>query len=456
MYHKVDGAFAGNPVTAGERVELNSGFPFEYNGMHGHMSYWGMWYEGGDGIPDGATIQKFDYATDESTPMTVSVAPGKLIRREANTESLTSLQGDEFMFWGEHSTLGAGEYIVTVNNGNAVVITHSFQWGENGPETTDVADDDITPGVDGDNLWLWSDALGGNIVYVHDSAVAANDREVTFYGESFVNPDDDAFNGGNVTLYCYDRCLQGGLAQNDVDTAAGGNGADDLYYASGAERTYTVEVSNGKLLLRDDTNGEIVSADGLDMQALGHVWGINTGEMSATALVGDWWDIYNQDVSYRWETGNEDWNHMVTAMDANENFASFDRPLSISYTHSTANDRNNGAGFDGKKFLVQYGGAGELWGFPWVEDGNRWYSAVTLNDGVTLSDGNNDFLVKAIEMEQSMLVDADGCGDLDIAGLFSDTGLVLPTADDMGTVNFGLSDKPTVTDAPAVIEGEVQ
>jgi hypothetical protein len=360
------------------------------------------------------------------------------------------------MFWGEHSTLGAGEYIVTVDNSNAFVITHSFQWGDNGPETTDVVDDDVTPGVDGENLWLWSDALGGNIVYVHETAVAANDREVTFYAESFVNPDDDTFNGGNVTLYCYDRCLKGGLTQGDVDAAAGGNGVDDLYYASGAERTYTAEVSNGKLLLRDDTNGEIVSAEDLDMQALGHEWGINTGEMSTTQLVGDWWAIYNQAVSYRWETGDEDWNHMVTVADANGNFASFDRPLSINYTHSTANDRNADATFDGKKFLLQYGGTGELWGFPWVEDGDRWHSAVTLNDGVTLSDGSNDFLVKAIEMEQTMLEDAGGCGDLNIVGLFSDSGLALPTADDIGTVDFGLSDKPAVTDAPAVIEGEVQ
>jgi len=456
LYHKVDGTLAGNPVTAGERVELNSGFPFKYDGKHGHMSYWGLWYEGSSGIPDGATIQKFDYATDQSTPMTVNIAPGKLIRREANTESLTSLRGDEFMFWGEHSTLGAGEYIVTVDNSNAFVITHSFQWGDNGPETTDVADDDVTPGVDGENLWLWSDALGGNIVYVHETAVAANDREVTFYAESFVNPDDDMFNGGNVTLYCYDRCLQGGLTQGDVDAAVAGNGVDDLYYASGAERTYTAEVSNGKLLLRDDTNGEIVNADGHDMQALGHEWGINTGEMATTALPGDWWDIYNQDVAYRWETGDKDWNHMVTVADANGNFASFDRPLSISYTHSTANDRNDDASFDGKKFLLQYGGAGELWGFPWVEEGERWYSAVTLNDGVTLSNGGNDFLVKAIEMEQTMLEDANGCGDLNIVGLFSDSSLALPTADDIGMVNFGLSDKPTVTDAPAVIEGEVQ
>ncbi len=456
LYHKVDGTFAGSPVTAGERVQLNSGFPFKYNGRHGHMSYWGMWYDGDTQIPDGATIQKFDYATDESTPMTVNVAPGKLIRRQANTENLASLQGDEFMFWGEHATLGFGEYVVSVDNSNAFVITHSFQWGENGPETTDIVDDDITPGVDGDNLWFWSDALGGNIVYVHETAVAANDRQVTFYGESFVNPDDDLFNGGNVTLYCYDRCLQGGLTQNAVDAAVGANGVDDLYYPGGAERTYTAEVSNGKLLLRDDTNGEIVSADGLSLEALGHEWGINTGEMATAALAGDWWAIYNQDVSYRWETGSNDWNHMVTAMYPDNSFASFDRPLSMSYTHSTANDRNDDASFNGKKFLLQYGGPGELWGFPWVEDGERWYSAVTLNDGVTLSDGSNDFLVKAIEMEQTMLEDVDGCVGLDIAGLFADAELTLPTADDIGTVDFGLSDKPSVSDAPAVIEGEVQ
>ena len=55
-----------------------------------------------------------------------------------------------------------------------------------------------------------------------------------------------------------------------------------------------------------------------------------------------------------------------------------------------------------------------------------------------------------------MLEDAGGCTGLDIAGLFADADLALPSADDIGTVDFGLGDKPTVTDAPAVIEGEVQ
>ena len=456
VYHKADGSYNGSTVTAGERVALNSGFPFKYNGRHGHMSYWGMWYDGSTAIPDGATIQKFDYATDESTPMTVNIAPGKLIRREANTETLTSLQGDEFMFWGEHSSLGFGEYVVTVNGSNAFVITESFQWGESGPEMTDVVDDDITPSSDGQNLWLWSDALGGNIVYVHDTGVASGDREVTFYGESFVSPDDDTVSGGNLTLYCYDRCLIGGLSQGDVDAAEAGNGVDDLYYASGAQRVYTAEVSGGKLLLRDSTNSELVSADGLDLDALGHEWGINTGDMSTTALGGNWWEIYNQEVSYRWETGSQDWNKMITVEDANGDFASFDRPISMSYTHSTTNDRNADASYNGKKLLLQYGGNGDLWGFPWSEDGERWFTAVTLKDGVTLSDGTNDFVVKAIEMEQTMQEDPGACTDLDIDSLFSDAELELPTADDIGTVSFDLSDKPTVTDSPAVIEGEVQ
>jgi hypothetical protein len=163
-------------------------------------------------------------------------------------------------------------------------------------------------------------------------------------------------------------------------------------------------------------------------------------------------------VSYRWETGQNEWNQMVTVSDAQGNIASFDRPLQFNYTHSTANDANGSSSHDGKKFLLQYGGEGELWGFPWEEDQDtrRWHSAVTLADGVQLSDASNDFVVKGIEKEQTMKDDSGGCGALNIASLFNDPALVLPTVADIGGVSFSLSDKPEVSDPPAVIEGELQ
>jgi len=204
----------------------------------------------------------------------------------------------------------------------------------------------------------------------------------------------------------------------------------------------------------------VVSAACLDLEALGHDWGINTGEMLSAPLANpaNPWEVFEAPLSYRWETGPNAWNRMATLEDTAGDVAVFDRPLQIPYTHSTASDANGDATHDGKKFVLEYAGPGELHGFPWErdEDAERWYSAVTLKDGTPLTDGTNSFVVRGLEKEQRMQADPGGCGTLNIASLFNDPALQLPTASDIGTVSFTLADKPVVTDAPAVIEGEIQ
>ena len=72
-----------------------------------------------------------------------------------------------------------------------------------------------------------------------------------------------------------------------------------------------------------------------------------------------------------------------------------------------------------------------------------------------MTDGTNNFVSKGMEKEQTMKAQALSlCSALSVEGLA--TTLPLPTAADIGTVSFSLSDKPVVTAAPAVIEGELQ
>ncbi len=481
LYHAVDGTFNGRGVLGGERVALNSGFPFSYDGnndgireSYGFVGYHGVWTENGT-LNDGASITRFDYATDSTTDYTANVSAGKLIRRTANSALLNSFQGDEFQFWGQHPTLNIhDQWLVTVNGSNQFEIIGTFSWGDNGPESSTTIDHDGDPGTaevavaatlspgNGENIWLWSDALGGNVVYVHDSSVAAGSRTVKFYGEEFVSPADaQLFPSGisSVTLYCYDRCLMGGLTQNDVNAA----GSDyDLYYSyAGAPRLYTLSTANGKLTLTDNSNGQEVSTVGLDLSGIGYDWGINTGDMLTSPLANpsEPWLVYDQAITLRWETGNNDWNRLVTVRDAQGNVLSFDRPVQFNYTHITANDANNDSSYDGKKLFLEYGGNGELWGFPWTEDSetHRWHAAVTLKDGIILTDGaNNTYLVKAVEKEQTMKDDNAGCSSLNINSLFTDSSLELPDASDIGAVSITLNQKPVVTDAPKVIEGEIQ
>lgn len=480
LYHTADGAFNGANVTAGQRVELNSGFPFTYDTdndgtdeSQGWVGYHGIWSEQGD-ITDGTSITRFDYNSNASSQYTVHVAPGKLMRRSANTELLSSLQGMEFQYWGQHPTLNiSNEWLVTVDGANDFQITGVVSWGDNGRNVSTTIDHDNNPATaevsvvsalplsDNQSLWLWSDNLGGNIVYLHENIIAAINRTVTYYAEEFITAGDETlFPSGvtSVTLYCYDQCLPGGLTQTDVDNATSNF---DLYYSyAGTPFEYTLSVSNNKVLLTDNSNGLVVSAAGLDMTTLGNDWGINTGEMLTTPLANaaEPWRVYDEPVSYRFETGSNDWNQMTSVSDSQGVLATFDRPLQFNYTHSTANDANGSSTYDGDKFLLEYGGPGDLWGFPWVDSGenNRWYAAVTLADDVELSSGSNTFVVKAIEKELSIQDDPAGCAALNVDTLFADPALTLPTANELGTISFTHADKPVVTDPPAIIEGEPQ
>lgn len=485
LYHAADTTFDGVSVTGGRRVELNSGFPFTYdsdnngtNDAYGWVGYHGVWADGNT-IDDGTTIAQFDYENNTTNALTVNVSDGKMIRRTANQANLSDFQGDEFVYWGPHPTLTGlfNEWIVTVNAGNEFQITAWRTWdGGNGPtisSTIDHDNDSNTAEVsvvatvtlqDTTNVWLWSDALGGNVVYVHDATVVAANRQVTFYNQEFINTADTVLAAGDLTLFCYFNCLKGGLTQADVNAASSDQ---DLYYhydfMSPAPFIYTLSAVDGKLVLMDDNavSSVAVSADGLDLSRFGFDWGINTGEMITTPLADATqpWQVFDSQVSYRWETGSNDWNRLITVSNAQGDVVDFDRPLQFAYTHTVANDQNNDSSHDGDTFLLQYEGVGNLHGFPWIEDAEsgRWHSAVTLKDGTVLTDGTNNFVVKAIESEQTMQEDAAGCSALNIDSLFTDPALALPVIDNtVGAVSFALSDKPTVTDAPAAIGGELQ
>jgi len=483
LYHKNDGSFGGSTVTAGERVTLNSGFPFHIDSNNdgqpesfGFVGYHGVWSETGE-LADGTVITEFDYETETETNHTLVVSAGKMMRRSSNNAPLSNLRGEQFQFWGEHPTLLDpfnnsfplfGEWMVTVNADNTFQILGSVTFGENGPEVSTTVDDDfdtntaeVTATVasftppNNTQLHFWSDSLGGSVNYVQDNAVAAQNRTVTFYAEEFMSPADAIFaNGGSLNLFCYNQCLKGGLTQSNVDAAFSDQ---DLYHTySNTPFQYTLSIVNGRMVLKDHLNA-VVSAVGLDLSAIGYEWGIQTGDMVTTALSDPTqpWLVHEAASSFRWETGNNEWNRLVSVADAQGNITTFDKPLQFSYQHSTANDANGSSSSDGKRFFLEYGGQGDLWGFPWEEDTEtrRWYSAVTLADGVTLTDGTNEFVVKAIDKEQTMK-DSNGCGALNVDSLLG--SLPLPAASDMGEVTFASNDRPVVTSAPAVVEGELK
>ena len=475
LYHAADGTWNGQSVTEEDRVSLNSGFSFTYasgnQSLHGWLGYYGLWVEGATNIPDGATISRYNYSTETTTDFTVRRSGGKLVRRTANTIDLTKLQGLTLNFWGEHPLYSGafGQWQVSVDSGNDFLITGLITWGNSGPTVATTFDHDNNPGTGqvavahtfslANNQWLglWSESLGGSLQYVHDTGVAAGSRQATYYAQQFVNPDDAVFNSGSLTLYCYDQCLTGSLNQNDIDTSS------TTYSNSGIEYAYTVSSANGKIQIVDDLTGTVVDASALNLSSSNNQWGLSSGEMLTEPLANqaNFWEVYDAPVTYFWETGPNAWNRLTTVTDASDVVATFDRPVQFTYQHATANDANGDATHDGATFLLQYEGEGNLHGFPWEEDSTtgRWYSAITLKDGTALTYGTNNFILKAMESQQTMQqVNESQCtgAGLVISGLFNNTELALPALVDLSEVSHTLADKPTITDAPAVIDGEVQ
>ena len=464
LYHAADGTHNGQAVLGGDRVAMNSGFPFVYdNGgseVFGHIGYWGMWVEDpAVVIPHGATIHERDHQTEALTPYTVVKAPGKLVRRVANNLPVAKLSGELLNYWGEMDP-GTGprfgqwvvRYLTVAGDGvpadGFYGVAEQTGWDQSGPITTPFgAPVDITPAANG-FLGLWSDSLGGAVNFVGGATA------VTFYADETVGGDDPVFAGGALTLNCFERCLKGGVAQADVD--AGWNG---VYLADATDLNtgvtlYTVDPADMTL----KAGGvPVVMVAGVTLAGTDHEWGMGTGEMVTTAVKGamtNMWDIWDPNtvaVSYRWETGPNDWNRYTAVTDGGGAYVSFDKPIQFAYEHTTANDANGDATYDGKTVRLNYGGNGDLWGVPSNVDANgRWTPQFTIADGTLMGPGGTEYVIKAREKEQSMSVVALGtCGGL---ALTAPTA-ALPTTPD-GAPAIG--PKPVLTTAPAVIGGEMQ
>ena len=439
--------------TAGQRVDIEGGFPFVFDNSgtteFGWVDYWGIWTPNPEALTDGSTVTR-DNSEGVSTSYTVLRAPGKLIKVTKRSVPLTELDGEAFEYWDW--TTG-DQFLVQYTHGTtsfskiAERDTDSWEWA------------DLTPAqpltINADEYYgFWSQALGGSLDFI------GGDSAMTVREQNYVSSDDTIFGGGtSLTLYAMTEALRPGMTAGEVEVG-------NIYKTEIADPNNAYEYT----FLKD---GRSLQFGGVDVGLLAgevpdegfYTWGMNSGPMSSidpvTLGISDPWEMYNLDEYYYYETGHNEWNQYATLLDSSSVPVSFDNPISFFYTHATANDADDNAEHDGKKVFLTYGGERNLWGIPGHDAdtdgdgfGDRWYPLFSIKDGALMGPTGTEYVIKAVEMELFMLASSDGIPSALQSALTSAGTLTLPSLS--GWVNPTSVAEPTVTDEPAVVGGVIQ
>ncbi len=438
---------------AGKRVELNSGFPFRtLDGDYGYIGYWGIWTPSNTEFQSGDVIEKVEFGDDSTTAYSLVVANGRLSRFLRDTVNLNELGATTFEFVEFDPMNPPARYRVEYSSGQFLKVAQ-FD-----PDSNAFVDLGSPVAIDTAALGFvnfYSATLGGPVFYKD------GDTFVTAFAQSFVGPDDALF-GGNSTasLSGLLQCLKPEIATVDAETG-------DVFFADATDPATPISyfMDRATMTLHYDADADGLSdgvaglADGATVDSGPYTWGMRSGPLvQSTSGYSSVFDILDVPEFFVWETGNNPWNHYVGALDGDGNAVSFDAPLQFAYVHSQANDRNDDDAYDNVTFVLQYGGPGELQGIPYdgVDlDGDtvadRWYPLANLVDGILLGPTGTEYVVKAVEVEQSLVLDPGGAPQLNLGGAAI---LALPDGSSFVTPDNG--PMPTVTDAPAVIAGELQ
>ncbi|WCE30342.1 hypothetical protein [Vibrio sp. SCSIO 43137] len=451
-------------ATTGAKVDINSGFPVKYdsdsNGSYesyGYIGYWGAWTETDGALSNGDTIVKDDNGVQ--TNYTYINAPGRLIKNTVKSLNLANARGISFSYWDDAIFADSSydqwvvNYLTAADDSvgsDGFYKTGKLAWGSNGSTVTSQTPVQIVLAAN-ETLYMYSEQLGGEVKYLDGQPA------LTYYEQSFVNGSEtgsgELLQSGSVTLTCYDNCPIGNLELGDLTNYSG---AGSPFETTAGPFTYTFATTGGNALtLVSVTSGEPVRYDAALTQSnidpTPHSWGVRSGPM-IPGTVSNSYDIYDPGVVtefYVWETGIQSWNQLSTVRDGSNNIVSFEKPLQIVYQHSDANDRSGSAGsYDGQTYMVNYGGNGDFWGIPATNSGGQYRPLFSIADGVLLGD-SNQYVIKALDVEQTMQTAAGQCGSL----VITDPPVPVPSGV-TGSANIGTM--PVVTGDPSVIAGVTQ
>jgi hypothetical protein len=249
--------------------------------------------------------------------------------------------------------------------------------------------------------------------------------------------------------------------------------------ASAAVISYSTDATTA--LLKDAGGNAVTFTDAQAMQSHPqYAHGVRSGRLFTSLAAAECatnsgtyceFKVNDADVYYQWETGANPYSQFAAVKDASGEFVAFDAPMQVTFTVP------GGAAFGpyaGQSLVLQYNGFGDLWGIPghcvsratnevvaMCDEDSRYVPAFVIPLDTTVgrvTTSTGAYLVKWLDREiRFARKDPSVCT---AAGLALPSAMTLPTAADLKNPSDPNSDayigvKPSVTEAPRVIHGDV-
>ncbi len=479
-----------NHASPGSRVTMSSGFPIEFEDYHGWAGYYGIWIPNDVTIENGDIVNKMDYSQNGSTetPYTIFIVGGKLQKHTKKTLTLAEIVGIP-LEWNSCEDSGGGNWTCTQArvewNSSEQAFYKYATMNEQEWLWKDLATpEEVTFGNDDWDFNFYSQALGGsgriNLTdpQTGNPATLSDSSVVVFHVQDTVFPGDT---GIPESLACFENCPDPSVISTDSPYFAASTWESQSNF-----ETINRNVAPASLVAGTNYIAYTFDTDTMELKQSGVAavmttntnsqHGIWTGAMfdptaeNLAKLACDWdtnttcqhqtWE--KMDVFYTWETGAEQWNKLTALKDSDNNFLTFDPPISVEYTHTNAT---------ASKYYLEYSGFGDLHGIPgkcvdmdtgletdcWNGSDDtkfiRWVPEFSVADGTAVTDAVSGltYYVKALDKEERMRsVDASEC----IASGLSLDLYTLP--DPLDYEDPAIGDEPDVTDSPAIIGGVLQ
>ena len=318
-----------------------------------------------------------------------------------------------------------------------------------------------------------SQAIGG---WFNISDISAG--QYTAYVSERIIPGATGFTQ-DVYLKCYgDRCLKpmdsgalntNGFGATDFKNA---NGSSTYNYSfidpnGGTPKYYMFDVSEMTLKHCATWNGGSSSCtgdlypvicatdegsdkcDNTDWSGSAH---LHVSMVKHDVSVSDWNDI-NSATRYIWNTSNNVYGDRLTWPSKAGSTISFNPPINFAYDHETANDRNGTALYNGKKFGLEYGGNGNLWGIDWDQVDPTcsgmdcdYQPQISIEDGVVVDLGASEggqhvILARRMDLKPTALGSTATCTN---KGLDVSSAATMPSLPSIESIiDFNKGEEPT-------------